>query len=326
MKISFVGCGKIAHFHLQVLRHLGIEVISVCGRQDSENVKSFAKEYAIPRVYLSWKELLLNEKPDAFWVMTHWQQTHNLLVPFIETGIPCFFEKPAALMPQKIEKAIHVRDKHKTKVLVGYNRRFYDFIPEVKDFIAGHEILTAQVNIPELIKKYIQANELETIKNLWIYNSSHVLDLLYFLAGNLEIKMLFKKNDVGLNLPTSFNGILYSTKHNFPIHLSANWGTVGNFEIIFYCKGYTLKLSPLEKMSIYSGMQVSEPTAQCPIRVFSPILEKEAYVDTQFKPGFLKQAQNFIATCIRGESENVQAATLEDALKTTILCQKIQNE
>lgn len=325
MKVSFVGCGKVAHFHLQALRQLGIEVISVCGRQDSENAKFFAKQYDIPRVYSSWSDLLSNEKPDAFWIVAHWQQIHNLLVPFIETGIPCFFEKPVALTPRKIEEAIRVRDRHKTKVLVGYNRRFYDFIAEVKDFISGHEVLAAQVNIPELIRKYILDNELEIIKNLWIYNSAHVLDLLYYLVGDLEIKALYKKNDAGLGLPVSFNGIMRATKRNFPIHLIANWGTAGNFEIIFYCKGHMVKLSPLEKMSIYSGVQVSEPTAQCPIRVFSPILQKESYVDTHFKPGFLRQAQNFIDTCIMGKSENTQAATLEDALKITTLCQKIQN-
>lgn len=325
MEISFVGCGKVAHFHIQVLQHLGLKVVSVCGRENSENAKSFARQYSICRVYPSWQELLSNEKPDAFWIILDWKQIHHLLTPFIERGIPCFFEKPVALTSERIQEAIHIRDKYKTKVLIGYNRRFYDFIAEVKDFIASHKVLAAEVHISEFIRRYTEQNDFEKMKNLWIYNSSHVLDLLYYLIGDVEISLLYKKNDENIGLPTSFNGMLRSVKYNFPIHLVANWDTPGNFEIIFYCKEYLLKLSPLERMHIYYGMQISEPTLQCPIRIFSPTLVRQVYVDTRFKPGFLQQAQNFIDTCILGKYQNSRGATLEDALKITSLCEKIQN-
>lgn len=325
MKISLVGCGKIAHFHMQVLRHLGVEIVSVCGRENSENAKLFAEQYAIPRVYSSWKELLLNDKPDAFWVVSDWKEAHEMLVPFIKKGIPCFFEKPVALTSKKIKEAISAKNKYKTKVLVGYNRRFYEFTDEAKNFINTHKVLAAQINIPEVIEKYVQQKDFEKIKNLWIYNSSHVLDLLYYLIGDIKIRLLCKKNDEDIGLPVSFNGMLYSSKHDFPIHMAANWGTPGNFEITFYAKGYALKISPLEIMRLYSGMQVNDPKPGCSVRIFNPILVKEVCVDAKYKPGFLRQAQNFIDTCVSGKYDNICGATLEDALKVTLLCEKIQN-
>ena len=323
IEVGFIGCGRIAHHHIKVLQHLGVRVTSVCGRKNSPNVKAFSEKYKISRIYDCWQDQLKAEKPDAYWVLVSWDEIEYLLIPFIRSGIPCFFEKPIALSSEKIDEALRVQDTYKTKMLVGYNRRFYDFIPDAKKFITNHKLLAGEIHVHEAIKNLIAQREYKKIRNLLFYNSSHLFDLLYFLIGDVEPIYIFKKMDNKLKTITSYNGILVSRKYNIPIHLLANWDCPANFGITFYCENYVLKISPLEKMVIYHDMKIIAQDEQHPVRIFQPKLIKESYVDTKYKPGFLSQAKNCIETCVLNKYENKIGATLNDTLTITNLCEKL---
>src|SRR3989338_10325808 len=132
IRIGFIGCGKMADFHAQVLRHLGVKIWSVCGATPDGHAKAFAKRYNIPKIYPNAKALLNGEKVDAFWVVASWHALEGLLMPAIKTNIPCFFEKPVALRSNHLQKIVQKNGRQLRKVLIGYNRRFYDFIPKIK--------------------------------------------------------------------------------------------------------------------------------------------------------------------------------------------------
>jgi len=61
MKIGFIGCGKIAHFHANVLRELGVNIIAVSARENSPNIVPFTEKYHIPNQYTQWQEMVENE-------------------------------------------------------------------------------------------------------------------------------------------------------------------------------------------------------------------------------------------------------------------------
>lgn len=47
LRFVFIGCGKIAHFHADVIKYLGHRIDVVVARKDSANIDSFAEKYAI---------------------------------------------------------------------------------------------------------------------------------------------------------------------------------------------------------------------------------------------------------------------------------------
>ena len=71
MNVGFIGCGKISHYHADVLRYLKINIISASDI-NQQNLNIFQKKYFVKSSYESWQEMLKNEKLDAIWVTASW--------------------------------------------------------------------------------------------------------------------------------------------------------------------------------------------------------------------------------------------------------------
>lgn len=240
----------------------------------------------------------------------------------IKTGTPCFFEKPVALTSKKIKKAIQIRDGLDVKVLVGYNRRFYDFVPELKKMFQQLEIDAVELNLPEPRIKSKTDSEKKLQKYRILYMSSHVIDLLFYLIGDMKVRYMKRKKDENFGF-IAFNGIL-ENKDGVPIHYISNWGAPANFSLNFYCGNIVIDLTPIERMKVYQGIKVEQPTREIPIRRYTPEIIKEVYTDAKFKPGFYKQAENFLETCVLEKKINTIGCSLEDAFKVTKICEKVR--
>lgn len=316
--IGFIGCGKISHFHADVLKSLGHSITAVSSRKDSKTISGFAEKYNVPAKYDNWKSMVENENVDCLWVTASWDVIDKLLLDLVQVDIPIFIEKPIALGSQKIKQAIETAKTRKNKIQIGYNRRFYNFVPALKEVIANNNLRTVSIEIPESTNN---KND-ELIKYLWIQNSSHVLDLAYLMLGELTIEKVFKSKKPGHNYFDTFNALL-TARNNIPVHLIANWNTPANFSITFYFDEFIVKLSPLEIAKFYKGFEIIEPDEKTPIRQYNPKLEKELLCTGQedkFKPGFLQQTNYFFDNSTK---DGYKAAELSDALYITRLIEDI---
>jgi predicted dehydrogenase len=289
LNIGFIGCGNIAHFHADVLKALGVNISAVSARENSPNISQFSKKYKIQKQYADWRKMVDNEALDALWAVPSWTQLDTMLIPLIETGVPLFLEKPVALSSAKIREAIDLHAGIKQYIQVGYNRRFYPFMDEIKSYIETGNLRSVIVEIPESVNLADAA----LAKNLWVMNSSHIIDLLLLLLGPLDVKYKNHKIMADHELPTSFNAVL-ETKHRIPVHLSAEWNTANNFGITFFVDAKKITLKPLEIAVVYEGFDVLEPTKKTPVRQYIPKKIKELFCDGEFKPGFYEQAKFFI--------------------------------
>jgi len=289
VNIGFIGCGEIAHFHADTLMALNQNIVAVSARKDSTNIVPFSKKYGINRQYTDWKLMVENENLDVLWVVASWNQMDRLLIPLIETGLTLFLEKPVALSSEKIQEAINIHEQLNQYIQVGYNRRFYPFMNEIKSIIEEGELRSVLVEIPESI----DLGNLELAQNLWLMNSSHVIDLLLYFVGPLKAK--YKNNQIlsGSKIKSSFNAVL-ETEKGVPVHLSAEWNTANNFGITFFVDNKCIVLKPLEMAMIYEGFDVIGPTEKNPIRQYKPKKIDEYFCNGKFKPGFYEQAEYFI--------------------------------
>ena len=323
MNIGFIGCGDIAHFHADVLIHLGHKISCVSSRPNSNNIKIFQKKYSIESVYSDWEEMLNQEYVDAIWVVTGWSNIDEILLKVLSYNTPVFFEKPVALSVEKIESAIKNYPHMLNKVQIGYNRRFYDFIPYIKNKLTNIEIKSIEVNIPESAA-WIKDELL--IKNLFLQNSSHVIDLLYYLLNEPKIKVDYiYRNCTNNKLPGGYNALM-SINQTIPIHLISNWESPSNFGIRFHSNNLLIELLPIEIATIYEGFQIIEPTTNNPIRRYKPQIKEQLFMDSdsaKFKPGFLKQTNNFLDTCVEAKYINTIGSNLISALEMTQICKEV---
>ncbi|RLI44700.1 gfo/Idh/MocA family oxidoreductase [Candidatus Bathyarchaeota archaeon] len=124
VKIGFVGCGGIAHTHMDRLRKIKearmvafYDIVPEKAREAAESVGA--------RAYPSLQEMLDKEELDAVYVCVP-PFAHGFESEIIERGINIFVEKPVALsmdIARKIESAIR-----RAGVLssVGYMWRYFD--------------------------------------------------------------------------------------------------------------------------------------------------------------------------------------------------------
>ena len=319
MNIGFIGCGNIAHFHADTLTALNQNIVAVSSRKNSPNIVPFSKKYGINRQYTDWQKMVGNENLDALWVVASWDQMDTMLIPLIETGTPLFLEKPIALSSDRIQAAIEVHNRTKQYIQVGYNRRFYPFIDEIKSIIEKGELRSVIVEIPESI----DLGNVELAQNLWLMNSSHVVDLLLYFVGPLNVKYKNSKILSGSKIKSSFNAVL-ETEKGVPVHLSAEWNTANNFGITFFVDNKCIVLKPLEIAMIYKGFDVIEPTKNIPLRQYKPKKVDEYFCDGKFKPGFYEQTKYFTDNIFTVKPV-AKHSNLYSYLKTTILIKHIQD-
>lgn len=323
LRVGMIGCGNIAGFHADVLKAIGIPVSAVCASPNSSRVRAFADTYGIGKHYATWQEMLVKEKCDALWVVAKWDAIDGILLPLLEREVPVMFEKPVALSADKIREAINRYGHMVAKTQVGYNRRFYDFIPRVKKILAERSVKAVEIHIPE---SSAGIEDVNLVNNLFLQNSSHVLDLLCYLLDfqSVSVEAVHRSFDTR-GLPNGYNGFLLIGGH-IPAHLVANWNSPCNFGLKFHCEGLMVELLPIETVTVYEGFEIIEPTRENSIRRYKPCVRDRMFMDpvsARFKPGLLNQAINFFETCVLGTRPNVLAADLSSSQKVTELCQQI---
>ena len=319
-KIGFLGVGSIALHHLKVLQHLGCEVPFATSR--SSNSKSWKKFINISKntnFVSSATNLFSEHNLDAIIVCLPWHETEKYLDIIFSHNIPVLIEKPAALSAKKLKYFISKYKNNLHNKWVGYNRRFYKTVKILKKRILNGGLKTINISISEDIKNHTKKHGNEILPHLLEFSSSHILDLLLYLFGKVEIIKIFKYPQIfNDKIFYSLNGIL-KTKDELPIILQLNSNDPTPAGI--FCKfddNTTWSLSPLEKLTVFDKYKIVEEKANN-IRQYIPSFSKEFFENNDFKPGFKTQMREFLAL-----NKNGQLSNIHDQLETLNLIEKIR--
>lgn len=323
MRFGFIGCGRISRFHADVVQALHHSIIGVSARKGSKNIDHFAKTYKVSNLYFDWQEMIEKQKPDALIVAVSWDQTENVIQEIINSGIPCLVEKPVALSSHALQEIINNTKQFQDRVMIAFNRRFYEFIPQVKEAIEGKELVSIELNFPETADRLIELKTRKIANHILVYMSSHWLDLMFFLIGELKVEWMMKKINRQTGYIEAYNGILRSLRFDIPIHLQANFNAPSNTSITFNFHDSIYKLCPIEILTIYKGMSLIEPSTENPIRRYVPRIDSTYNVETTHKPGFLNQMRHFIEAYVQKTKQIMLGCTLQDSLAVTRLCEEI---
>jgi virulence factor len=178
-KVGIVGIGVIAKkAYLPVLCVLpGIEIIP-CTR-NAETLKEVMSKYHLRSGMTDLKELIA-EKPDMIFLCSATKAHYEQSKLIIEAGIPLHIDKPVTLSYQETKDLVDLAQKHKTRVMVGFNRRYIPFVKEI-----------ASQGIPELV--LFQKNRIipqgDEIRNFIFDDYIHVIDTCLFLLGEPAIRV-----------------------------------------------------------------------------------------------------------------------------------------
>ncbi len=309
MHIWLIGAGIMSLDYAPVLKELASK-ITVIGR-GSASAQCFEKKTELP-VVRGGLEAFLDESPelpDAAVVSVGVDVLAETTLSLISYGVKrILVEKPAGTTLQEIQMLRQEAQAHGAEIVLGYNRRFYASVQKAKELIEQDGGATSfTFEFTEWSHVISTLEKPEAVFNTWVIgNSTHVIDLAFYLGGEPEQISIFSAGSLDWHPAAArFTGA-GMTDAGVPFSYHADWGAPGRWwvEILTAKNRYIFR--PLEQLHVQKLGSVAIEK-----------VEIDDAIDLQFKPGLYKQVESFLA----GASDDI--CTIEDQERLFPIYQKI---
>lgn len=298
--ILLVGAGYMAIEYAKVLKALHSDFI-VIGR-GTDSAKKFLKETGIVATTRGLNEFLNKNYviPSSAIVAVNEDQLGITTLQLLQRGVKTILvEKPGGVDFEEIKKVKKQSLRSKAEVYIAYNRRFYTSVEKATEIInKDGGILSVFFDFTELENRVVPLIRPSKVKENWfLHNSTHVIDLVLFLAGIPEKITSYIHGSLFWHSPAAiFTGAGIMKKGTlFSYH--ANWKAPGRWSVEIMTKNHKLFLKPLERLQIQelNSFEVKNLTL-------------DDKIDIDFKPGIYKEVKSFL-----GNKENL--CTIEEQVK-----------
>jgi len=285
--ILLIGTGPMAIEYTKVLLAMNKEFV-VVGR-GSKSASLFEYQTGITPVLggldLYLQENKLNKNTQAI-IATGTETLMSIIHQLLKSGVEkILVEKPAAISIDELLENEQFLKPYENSIFIAYNRRFYASVIEAQKLIiedggleSMHFEFTEWAHTIEPLKKA------EGVKKNWFFaNSTHVVDLAFFIAGTPKILNSFSKSGkLDWHDKTNFVGAGETEKGVLFSYIS-NWESAGRWGIELLTQHRRIYLKPMENLHVQQkgSVQVVEH-------------EIDFSLDQNFKPGLYKQVEAFV--------------------------------
>jgi len=284
--IWLVGAGPMAIEYITVLNALNVPY-KVIGRGAASAEECRLKTGA--KVLLGGLEKYISEceeLPSAAIVSVGVEELSNVAITLIRQGIKrILVEKPGGLNEKEISSVFEKAEKQNAEVYIAYNRRFYSSTLKAQEIInADGGVTSFNFEFTEWSHQIVNIQKAPGIKENWLLaNSSHVIDLAFFLGGKPKEISCYKAGGLDWHPSGSIFAGAGSAENGALFSYQANWEAPGRWGVEVLTKKHRLILRPLEKLYIQKIGSVT---------IEEILLEDD--IDKKFKPGLYLQVQAFI--------------------------------
>ena len=291
LNFAIIGCGSVSIDHANAIKKLGHKILfGSTKKKNSLNWKLFKKKFPSTK-FLKIDKILDNKEVDRIVSCLPLEEQKKYCKKILCSNKPILIEKPLHdnfIKLNKILKNPHAQLHNK---VIGYNRRSYKTVEILKNKIKKSKINSIEVNISENYK-FLKNKYKKKINNIFLHvgSSSHIIDLICHLLGDLKIlyKWIFKKK--GINSIA----ILLRAKEKFPIFLNINSSDPDKIGLkIRFSDNSLWKLSPIEELNVYKGFKIKKTNKNFFKRKYVPKLQFCYKEKKNLRPGFLMQMKNF---------------------------------
>jgi predicted dehydrogenase len=284
--IYVIGAGPMAVDYAKILKSMNVP-FTVVGRSQTscDKLKAETGAECISGGFEAWFKTL-TDIPKQVIVAVSEENLGSVTEALIKKGVAkILVEKPGAATYEEVNKLIEAQANSPSQVYVGYNRRFYASVQMAKKLIAedggvqsfffeftewGHVIRNKVC--PPLVKE----------EWLW-HNSSHVMDLAFYLGGFPEKISSYKSGSLDWHSRASKYSGAGMTSSGALFSYMANWAAPGRWVVEILTSQRRFIFKPLEKLQVQKLGSVA-------VEEFA--IENEQ--DLNFKPGLYKQVEAFI--------------------------------
>ena len=286
-KVFLIGTGQMAIDYFAVLKSQNCDV-TVIGRGEESAVKFESKTGIKPFVGGLQEYINNNSLPENAYVIiaTGTEALMPSLLLALRAGAhKVLIEKPAAISIEELIENEEELKPYSNNVFVAYNRRFYASVIEAQRMIEEDGGLqTMHFEFTEWAHKIEPLQKAEGVKENWFFaNSTHVVDLAFYLAGKpTQMQGYSKAGKLKWHSKTNFTGAGITEKGVLFSYLS-NWESAGRWAIELLTEKRRIYLKPLESISVQEKGTIATVEHKF-----------DDSLDLQFKPGLYRQVIAFI--------------------------------
>lgn len=283
--ILLVGTGNMATEYTKVLLAQKRAFI-VVGRSENSATKFRQATEVTPTIGGIEKWLKENNSPTTAIVAVNEEQLGPATRALIEHGTKSILvEKPGGLNSNDLSKTKELARKHGSRVFIAYNRRFYSSTDKAREIIKQDGgVISFTFDFTERSHLIEKSDKPLNVKSEWLLaNSSHVIDLAFFLGGRPRVI----KASVAGGLSWHPKGSIFvgsgvsENKALFSYH--ANWESAGGWGLEVITPKRKLIFKPLEKLLVQE------------IGSFDAIeANLKSDLDIKFKPGLYRLVESFL--------------------------------
>ena len=285
-KLWLIGAGEMSVDYIKVLDALNVEY-EVIGRGE-RSAKECTGKTGVP-VICGGIETYLRDcagLSGSAIVAVGIEELANVTKSLLHRGIKkILVEKPGGIDKDEIHSLFEEAVRSQADVYVAYNRRFYSSVKKAQEIIQDDGGVTSfNFEFTEWSHQIVDLEKAPGVKENWLFgNSSHVIDLAFFLGGKPREMTCYKTG--GLNWHPS--GSIYAgagiAENGALFSYQANWEAPGRWGVEALTRKHRFIFRPLEKLQIQNTGSVA--IQEVPI---------DDDLDKRFKPGLYAQVKAFM--------------------------------
>jgi predicted dehydrogenase len=236
----------------------------------------------------------------------------SVAISLIEWGVKhILLEKPGGLDYNEIEKVSEIAKQKDADVKIAYNRRFYASVLAAEEFIKKDGGVTSfNFEFTEWLDMIKNAHVNDNNGDIFLGNSTHVIDMAFFLGGNPKEMACYSKSEKGQydeDCVRIFTGAGISVTDAF-FSYQANWSAPGRWSVEILTSYHRLIFRPLEQLYIQKKGSISIEK-----------VEIDDTLDKTYKPGLYREVEAFL-----GQKDANRFLTIHDQVAQSIYYKKMQ--
>ena len=286
-EIIVVGTGPMALDYAKVLVTQERK-FKVIGRGEASAIKFETQTGIKPIVGGIYAFLEANpvQHENSFIIATGTEVLMPILKKVLHAGArKVLIEKPAALSIEELLENEAILKPFADKIFIAYNRRFYASVIEAKKLIdEDGGLQSMHFEFTEWAHKIEPLHKAPGVKENWFFaNSTHVVDLAFYIAGNpKDWKAYSKGGALDWHEKTNFAGAGI-TENDILFSYLSNWESAGRWGIELLTNKRRIYLKPIEGIAIQK-----KGTVLVEEHIFDDSLDKS------YKPGLYLQVENYL--------------------------------
>lgn len=285
--ILLVGTGYMAIEYTKVLKAMRLPIV-VVGRGEASAAifKNSTHVDVITGGIERWLKTVIAVPKTAI-VAVSVTELAGVTKRLIKSGVRSILvEKPGGLTVAEIKSVAQTASHKRADVFIAYNRRFYASAQKAQ------EIIRKNGGVKSFIFEFTEWSHLiaktkidsRIKKNWFLANSTHVVDLAFFLGGQPRDISCYKSGSLKWHPVGSIFSGAGTTSSGALFSYSANWTSPGRWSLEILTPKSHLIFRPLEKLQIQKigSLAIEE------VRINDKL-------DKEFKPGLYKQVKSFLS-------------------------------